>query len=96
MATWLVDALPSLMPPLPLTLDFDFQIDGRVLAYTLAVSFAAAIACGLFPALRVARRDLVEALKGDAPHGRFTGGSAEACWWDRLRWRSFCLSARRC
>ncbi len=76
MAAWLVDALPSLLPPLPMTVDFDFQIDGRVLAYTLAVSFAAAIACGLFPALRVARRDLVEALKGDAPHGRFH-------WWFR-------------
>jgi putative ABC transport system permease protein len=76
MAAWLVDALPSLLPPLPLTMDFDFRIDARVLAYTLLVSFAAAIACGLFPALRVARRDLVESLKGDAPRGRFH-------WWFR-------------
>jgi putative ABC transport system permease protein len=76
MAAWLVDALPSLLPPLPMTVDFDFQIDGRVLAYTLGISLAAAIACGLFPALRVARRDLVEALKGDAPRGRFH-------WWFR-------------
>jgi predicted permease len=76
MAAWLVDALPSLLPPLPMTMDFDFLIDARVLAYTLLVSFAAAIACGLFPALRVARRDLVESLKGDAPRGRFH-------WWFR-------------
>jgi putative ABC transport system permease protein len=76
MAAWLVEALPSLLPPLPLTVDFDFHIDGRVLAYTLGISLAAAIACGLFPALRVARRDLVEALKGDAPRGRFH-------WWFR-------------
>jgi putative ABC transport system permease protein len=76
MAAWLVEALPSLLPPLPLTLDFDFQINGRVLAYTLVISMAAAIASGLFPALRVASRDLVESLKGDAPRGRFH-------WWFR-------------
>jgi putative ABC transport system permease protein len=76
MAAWLVGTLPSLLPPLPMTLDLDFQIDGRVLAYTLAISLAAAVASGLFPALRVARRDLAESLKGDAPRGRFH-------WWFR-------------
>jgi predicted permease len=76
MAAWLVAAVPSLLPPLPMTVDFDFQIDARVVAYTLAVSLAAAIVSGLFPALRVVRRDLVESLKGDAPRGRFH-------WWFR-------------
>ncbi|MBZ5586777.1 MAG: FtsX-like permease family protein, partial [Acidobacteriia bacterium] len=65
-------ALFSLMPPLPLTLDFDFHLDGRVLAYTALVTLATAAACGLVPALRVARSDLAAVLKGDAPGGRAT------------------------
>ncbi len=72
LAGWLVDALPSLMPPLPITLDFDFHLDGRVLAYTIFVSLATAVASGLVPALRVARSDLAAVLKGDAPGARAT------------------------
>ena len=76
MAAWLVDALPSLLPPLPLAMDFDFRNRRASARGRMLVSFAAAIACGLFRALRVARRDLVESLKGDAPRGRFH-------WWFR-------------
>jgi len=69
-ALWAVDGLMALAPP-----DFmDFspgpRLDALVLAFTLAVSVVAGVLCGLFPALRASRADLVAALK--------EGGSAAA------------------
>jgi predicted permease len=58
-------------------LDFDFQMDSRVLAYALAITLLTALAAGLVPSLRASRPDLVPTLKGDAPTGgrrfRFRG-----------------------
>src|SRR5208282_6065475 len=76
-AFWLLRALPALQPLWVFTLDFDFHIDGRLLAYTLAITLVTALAAGLMPSLRASRPDLVPTLKGDAPTGggrfRFRG-----------------------
>ena len=64
---WLLVGLPKILPPLPFSVGFDVHLDGRVLAYTLALACGAALACGLVPALRFSRPELVPALKGDEP-----------------------------
>ena len=68
-AFWLLRALPALQPLWVLTLDFDFHMDGKLLAYTLAITLVTALAAGLAPSLRASRPDLVPTLKGDAPTG---------------------------
>jgi predicted permease len=76
-ALWLIRALPALQPVWFLSLDFDFRMDSRVLAYALAITLLTALAAGLMPSLRASRPDLVPTLKGDAPSGggrfRFRG-----------------------
>jgi len=77
MALWLIRLIPALNPITIFTLDFDFHIDSRVLAYTLSIVLVTALAAGLVPSLRASRPDLVPTLKGDAPRGgrrfRFRG-----------------------
>jgi predicted permease len=68
LAFWLVRAAPAILPPMPMSMDFDIGLDGRVLLYTLLLSLVTAIACGLAPALRVSRSDLITVLKGETPH----------------------------
>jgi putative ABC transport system permease protein len=53
-------------PPLPIPLALDLGLDGRVLAFTLAVTVATGLLCGLAPALQASRPQLVGALKDDA------------------------------
>jgi len=76
-AVWLIRALPVLQPLWVFSLDFDFRMDSRVLAYALAITLLTAVAAGLVPSLRASRPDLVPTLKGDAPTGggrlRFRG-----------------------
>jgi putative ABC transport system permease protein len=63
--------LPSVLPA-----DFprvaDIALDWRVLAFAMAVSMAASVACGLLPAAQARRIDLVEALAEDGAAS--TGG----------------------
>ncbi|HMD86562.1 MAG TPA: ABC transporter permease [Terriglobia bacterium] len=76
-ALWLMRALPALQPIWFISLDFDLHLDGRLLAYALAITLFTTLAAGLVPSLRAARPDLVPALKGDARTGgrrfRFRG-----------------------
>jgi predicted permease len=76
-AFWLIRALPALQPLWLFSLDFDFRMDSRLLAYALAITLITALAAGLVPSLRASRPDLVPTLKGDAPTGgrrfRFRG-----------------------
>lgn len=67
LALWLIRAIPALNPITIFTLDFDFHLDSRVLAYTLAIVLLTTLAAGLAPSLRASRPDLVPTLKGDAP-----------------------------
>jgi predicted permease len=76
-AFWLIRALPALQPLWIFSLDFDFHVDSRLLAYALAITLITTLAAGLVPSLRASRPDLVPTLKGDAPTGgrrfRFRG-----------------------
>ncbi|HSK08869.1 MAG TPA: ABC transporter permease [Vicinamibacterales bacterium] len=69
-ALGLVRTVPLLIPALPMTLNFDFRLDLRVLAFTLLVALVAAPAFGLLPALLASRTDLAPILKGAPAGGR--------------------------
>ena len=56
---------PALLPPGPFVTPYDFRVDARALAYTLAVSLLAALISGLAPALQASRTDLVSTLKAE-------------------------------
>ena len=71
-------------------------IDGRVVMFAALVSMASALLCGLMPALRGSRADLVAGLR-DVDRGATSGGEA-ACGgrcWSPPRWRSLSCSSRR-
>jgi predicted permease len=55
----------SIRLPIPIPLSFALRIDSRVLLFTSAVTFIAAIIAGLAPALKATRPNLVNELKGD-------------------------------
>jgi len=52
--------------PMPFPMVFDFNVDGRVLAFTAGLSVLTGVLFGLAPALRATRPDLVAALKNEA------------------------------
>jgi predicted permease len=60
--------LIPLLPSLPFPISVTLALDGRVLAFTVVVSFVAAILSGLTPALQASKADVVTALKDDS-HG---------------------------
>ncbi|MDQ6892626.1 MAG: ABC transporter permease [Acidobacteriota bacterium] len=66
-----VRALVRLAPEIP-RLD-TISLDGRVLAFTLAVSVITGVAFGLVPALQVSRRELTDALR-EGERGSTEGG----------------------
>jgi len=55
----------TLLPALPVPLGVSLALDGRVVAFTAAISFAAALVCGLVPSLQASKSDVVSALKDD-------------------------------
>jgi predicted permease len=64
-------AISSFQLPIPFPVVFDFNVDLRVAAFTVALSLLTTILFGLAPALRATRPDLVGALKnGAAVFGR--------------------------
>src|SRR5262249_49156132 len=69
LAGWLRSLLLSILPALPVPVGLEIPIDLRVLAFTIALSLAAAIVSGLAPALQASRPDLVPALKADTAQG---------------------------
>jgi len=62
-AVWLADGLMTLAPPDFGNFSPSLRLDARVLTFTLAVSVFAGVLCGLFPALRASRSNLITALK---------------------------------
>jgi predicted permease len=66
LARVMTSLLVTRLPALPVPIDVSFPLDGRVLLFTAGLSLIAAIACGLVPALRASRADVVSALKDDA------------------------------
>ena len=63
-AGWATRVLVSFRPPIAVPLSLDLGIDARVLAWTLLLTGLTGILCGLAPALRASRPDLIPALKG--------------------------------
>src|SRR4051812_47070277 len=61
-ALQIISALPL---PIPVPLSLALHVDGRVLAFTIAIATAAGLLAGLVPATRATRADLVSDLKGD-------------------------------
>ena len=70
-ALWATGLLAAFEPQLPmgLTVVLDVGLDGRVLAFSAALSMLTGVVFSLAPALRAARPDLVPALKDDALAG---------------------------
>jgi len=56
----------KVLPAFPVPIALALPIDGRVLAFSIALSLVAAILCGLAPALHASRADVVSALKDEA------------------------------
>ena len=67
LARALTSLLVTLLPAFPLPVNVSVPLDGRVVAFSLGVSFVAALLCGLVPALHASKPDVVSALKDDAP-----------------------------
>lgn len=60
-------AISNFRLPLPFPIVFDFNVDLRVAAFTLALSVVTALLFGLVPALRASNPDLVSSLKDSSP-----------------------------
>ncbi len=78
-AVWAADGLAMLVPPDFTNFSPALNLDTRVLAFTLMVSMLAGVLCGLFPALRASRTDIVAALKkGTVAGGRHSARLQQA------------------
>lgn len=69
LAFWTARLIVSFKPPIALPLSIDVRLDLRVLAFTFALSVVTGLVCGLAPAFRASRPDLVSALKDDSAGG---------------------------
>ncbi|HET9480325.1 MAG TPA: ABC transporter permease, partial [Candidatus Polarisedimenticolia bacterium] len=81
LALWCAGLLMNLAPPVDFPLALAIRLDWRIFAFNLAVSMAAGVIFGLFPALQASRPNLVTALKnesaavtGEARRNRFRNG----------------------
>ena len=65
-ARGMTSLLVLLLPAFPLPVNLSVPLDRQVVMFSLALSFVAAVFCGLAPALHASRTDVVSALKDDA------------------------------
>jgi predicted permease len=65
LAVWLTGTINPLLSRLPVPIEFDLRLDGRVLVYTLGLTTLTAFTFGLAPARRVAGFELVSSLKDE-------------------------------
>jgi len=63
LGTWTARALATIRLPGDLPVRFDFEWDGRVLAYTVSVAVVCGLLVGLVPAMRISGADLDYALR---------------------------------
>jgi len=71
LAQWLIALVPGLLPDVGVPLGFDFRIDHRVLAFTVAAGVVSVLLCGLAPALATTRTSPLDAMRTQAwPSGR--------------------------
>ena len=77
LAYWLLDVLVAADLPLPLPIDDNLSVDGRVLGFTALLAVATGLLFGLAPAIQASRPDVVPVLKNETvPMG--SGGWIEA------------------
>lgn len=69
-ASWTLSAIQALNPPMPIPLNLDLRIDGRVMAWTAGISFLGALLFGTAPALQASRRDVASSLRTRGEEGR--------------------------
>jgi predicted permease len=69
LATWIVRALPALLPPMAIPLGVTFQLDGRVVVATLVLSVGTVLVFALWPALVASRTAVAEAARTDSTSG---------------------------
>ena len=65
LAYWLVDALAATTLPLPLPVDDNLALDGRVVLFTTLLALATGVLFGLAPAVQASRPDVVPVLKNE-------------------------------
>ena len=76
LATWTSGLLRLLIPPTPFPVAFEAGVNLRVVLYAVAVTVVAAIAFGLWPAVRASKPDINTVLKDSAAAAG--GGAARA------------------
>jgi predicted permease len=76
LAYWLVDALAATTLPLPLPVDDNLALDGRVVLFTTLLALVTGVLFGLAPALQASRSDVVPVLKNET----VLSGSARRGW----------------
>ena len=69
LALTLTSGLSGLTTRLPVAVELNLALDGRILAYTLGVSLVCALLFGLAPARRASRLQLVDSLRVDSGSG---------------------------
>ena len=69
LSQWLTRLLLAVLPQLPVPLFVEITTDWRVVAFTVVMSLAASIVCGVAPAMQAWRTNLVPSLKNDALAG---------------------------
>jgi predicted permease len=70
LASWLTSLVSALRPPIDFPLNFELDMDGRVLAFNAAVSFLAALLFGFLPAWRLTAVGPRAALSDELSEGR--------------------------
>jgi predicted permease len=63
LAAWIIRLLPSLLPPSPLPLGYQFVLDTRVVLFTLGVSLLTVVIFGILPAAMASRPDVLSLLR---------------------------------
>lgn len=64
-AAWLIRLQPAVMPPFPIEVGANLQINAPVAIFTFAVALIAILIFGLMPALPASKTDVITALKSD-------------------------------
>ncbi len=68
-AIWIRDLLLAFLPELPVPVSVELPLDGRVLAFGVALSIAAGMLASLVPALRISQTDPMVVLKEESASG---------------------------
>jgi len=77
LAYWSLGLLLAFKPPIPIPVEFEFQMDTNVLWFTAGLAVLTGILFGLAPALQASKPNLVSTLKDDSGS---SGGGLRRMW----------------